>query len=149
MKKLLYATVNAFIGLVFIAGCAPMNIPTQSPASTINISQRENNPSPPNITAPVQGGMTVHIDPNTGKFLSELTPDSEPLTISPEIQNAMSTSSEGLTEQVNPVKGGGVIMDLQGRFQSPLIIHQNTKKEIKIQHLEEIKHSHPKTTERQ
>lgn len=126
-----------------------MNVSSQSSATSVNVSQRENSKIAPNNAAPIQGGMTVHIDPVTGKFLSEPTPDSEPLVITPEIENAMSTSSEGLVEQVNPVKGGGVIMDLRGRFQSPLIIHQNTKKEIKIQHLEEIKHTYPKTTEQQ
>lgn len=149
MKIVLYATVNALIGVVFTAGCAPMSVPTQPTAPSVNVSQREDDKKSPNRAAPTQGGMTVHIDPVTGRFLSEPTPDSEPLVITPEIENAMSTSSEGLVEQVNPVKGGGVIMDLRGRFQSPLIIHQNTKKEIKIQHLEEIKHTHPKTTGQQ
>jgi hypothetical protein len=49
--------------------------------------------------------------------------------------DALSTSSEGLVETLSPVPGGGVKVDLQGRFRSPLIATQDAEGKITIQHL--------------
>jgi len=38
---------------------------------------------------------------------------------------ALSTSSEGLVEEKSPVQGGGVMVDLQGRFQNALTIEKD------------------------
>ena len=58
--------------------------------------------------------------------------------ITPEMQNATSTSSEGLVEEISPVPGGGVMIDLKGRFQSPLIITQDPAGKQKNRHLNDL-----------
>ena len=60
-------------------------------------------------------GMKVYRDPETGEFL-----DSPPEEIPAEIQRAdeetISTSHEGLEQREVDKPGGGVMMDLKGRF---------------------------------
>src|SRR5262245_60365359 len=65
-------------------------------------------------------GMMIYLDPQTGAVLSAPAPGTVPLPLTPELQNALSTSHQGLVEVPNPVPGGGFKLDLQGRFQSPL-----------------------------
>lgn len=59
-------------------------------------------------------GMTVHIDPKTGK-VTPPPPGGEPPQSQSE-KDATSTSGEGLKEQ--PIPGGGYKLDLKGRFQN-------------------------------
>ena len=65
-------------------------------------------------------GYKVHIDPVTGKITSpppgQVAPEQ-----SAELQNSLSTSSEGLVEVQSPVAGGGIILDLKGRFQDAMV----------------------------
>lgn len=82
--------------------------------------------------------MSVYIDPQTGEFIPEPKPGQNALEITPEMQNAASTSSEGLVEEKSPVPGGGVMIDLKGRFQSPLIINQDPNGKQKTQHLNDL-----------
>ena len=89
-------------------------------------------------------GMTVHIDPKTGAFLEEPVPGQTPLLLSPQLQNTFSTSHEGLVEMPSSEPGGGVKLDLQGRFQSPLIGTINADGKVKIQHPDERPGSHDK-----
>lgn len=103
---------------VCLLGCSPMTTSTQS--------------------ASHQNGMSVYIDPQTGKFLSAPAPGQEILTINSEMQNATSTSSEGLIEEKSPIPGGGIMMDLKGRFQSPLVITQDPSGKLQSQHLNDI-----------
>src|SRR5262245_57755342 len=67
-------------------------------------------------------GMTVHVDPQTGALRREPAAGTAPLQLSPQLQNALSTSHQGLVETPSPVPGGGIKVDLQGRFQSPLMV---------------------------
>jgi hypothetical protein len=43
---------------------------------------------------------------------------------------ALSTSSEGLVEEKSPVSGGGVMVDLQGRFQNAMTLEQDANGNI-------------------
>lgn len=62
-------------------------------------------------TAPA---MRVYVDPKTGAILHE-----PPQQIAPEeLPTPASQSGEGLVER--PAPGGGVMIDLQGRFMSPI-----------------------------
>ena len=55
----------------------------------------------------------LHIDPATGEFVAE------PLSGVPlETSDLHGTSSDGLVEEPSPVAGGGVMVNLRGRFQS-------------------------------
>ena len=81
--------------------------------------------------------MTVYVDPQTGMFLKEPAPGHVPLQLSPELQNALSTSHEGLVESQSGMPGHGVKVDLQGRFQSPLFITLDDDGKANMQHLHE------------
>jgi hypothetical protein len=82
-------------------------------------------------------GLTIHIDPQTGAILSAPGPSSVPLQLSPQLRNALSTSHEGLVAVPSSVPGGGVKVDLQGRFRSPLIATVGADGRLKTQHLGE------------
>ena len=82
--------------------------------------------------------MTVYIDRQTGALLPGPTPDTVPLQLPPEMQNALSTSDQGLVEVQSSEPGGGVKVYLHGRFQSPLFAITDANGKVKIQHLHEI-----------
>ena len=84
-----------------------------------------------------QPGMTVHINPETGAILKEPAPGTVPLQLSPQERNAMSRSQEGLVSVPSTVPGGGVTVDLQGRFRSPLIATVGPDGKVRMQHLGE------------
>lgn len=90
-------------------------------------------------------GMTVYIDRRTGVLLPGPTPDTIPLQLTPEMQNALSTSDQGLVEVQSSEPGGGVTVYLQGRFQSPLFAITDANGKVKIQHL----HETPGTNDKQ
>lgn len=117
MKGLLVAVACVALG-------APLAFAQGQPAPT--------GPTPASAAAP---GMTIHIDPQTGTILEGPAPGSVPLQMTPELQNALSTSHQGLVEAPSSVPGGGVIVDLQGRFQSPLVGTIDPSGKLKIQHL--------------
>jgi hypothetical protein len=89
-------------------------------------------------------GMTVHIDPKTGAILKEAAPGSVPLQLTPQLRNALSTSHQGLVEEPSTVPGGGVKLDLQGRFQNPVIVTTDADGKVKLQHL----HPTPEPTDK-
>jgi hypothetical protein len=99
--------------------------------------------SKPSMAAPARAdvapskaapGMNVYIDPQTGAFLSEPAPGAPPLELSPAERDALSTSHQGLVEVPSPVPGGGVKLDLQGRFQSPLMGTVGPDGNVTMQH---------------
>lgn len=65
-------------------------------------------------------GYTVFIDPVTGKIVPQPT-GPLPLELTEELQNSLSTSSEGLVEIPSPVPGGGTMVRLNGRFQDAMV----------------------------
>jgi hypothetical protein len=72
----------------------------------------------PNKTNVTISRLGVRIDPATGKpFLGNVP-------LSPELENAISTSSEGLQEVPSP--GGGTMVDLQGRFRTIIAVKITT-----------------------
>ena len=88
------------------------------------------------------GGLRVYIDPQTGAIRQTPFPGSAPLQLTPREQNALSTSHEGLVEVPSALPGGGVKLDLQGRFQSPLIATIDATGKVKMQHLGEQHGTH-------
>jgi predicted RecA/RadA family phage recombinase len=58
-------------------------------------------------------GFKVYKDPVTGEFTA---PPSEQAT--PSLKVPAAPTAEGLVEQPSPVPGGGVSLDLEGRFES-------------------------------
>ena len=63
------------------------------------------------LAAPGRAGQWINVDPQTGKRIAGPAPAAA-MALPP----AFSTSHQGLVEQAAP--GGGVMIDLQGRFRS-------------------------------
>jgi hypothetical protein len=61
-------------------------------------------------------GQTVHLDPATGKIID--TPPASIRALQEEMGAALSTSDAGLVIENSPVQGGGIMVNLQGRFQN-------------------------------
>jgi len=95
----------------------------------------------PAVSPQGAAGMTVYIDPQTGAILSAPAPGTVPLQVTPELRNALSTSHQGLVQVPSSVPGGGVKLDLQGRFQSPLIVATDADGTVKMRHLGEVHES--------
>jgi hypothetical protein len=86
-------------------------------------------------------GMIIHIDPQTGQLRKTPAPGTVPLQLNPQERNAFSTSHQGLVQVPSLVPGGGVRLDLQGRFQSPLVVTIDSEGKLKMQHLGEPRES--------
>jgi hypothetical protein len=67
-------------------------------------------------------GMMIYIDPRTGAIVPNPVPGTVPLQLTPQLRESLSTSQQGLIEVPSAVPGGGVRVDLKGRFQHPLIV---------------------------
>ncbi len=82
-------------------------------------------------------GMRAYLDPVTGEF--GVPPSWEEEALGTEALVApgapASTSDAGLVETPSPVPGGGVMVDLQGRFQSPLVATIGTDGKMTMRHL--------------
>ena len=91
--------------------------------------------NPGQVADSAQGspGMRVYVDPATGEFGA---PPSwaarRPESLAPEA--AYSTSDVGLVETPSAVPGGGVMVDLQGRFRSPVIAAMDADGRVTMQH---------------
>jgi hypothetical protein len=95
-------------------------------------------PAAPGGESPSGGsGMVIYVDPQTGAILRQPAPGAAPLLLSPQQQNALSTSHQGLVEVPSSVPGGGVKVDLQGRFRSPVIGTIGADGQLRLQHLPE------------
>ena len=105
--------------------------PSGPPASGTSVSQ----PAAQQPGAAPQGGMIIYIDPQTGAVRQDPAPGTVPLQLSPQERNAFGTSHEGLVQAPSAQPGGGVKLDLQGRFQSPLIGTIDGDGQLKTQHL--------------
>lgn len=70
-------------------------------------------------TAEAQQQTRAYIDPETGELVSP--PEQETPAASRSVQpSAFSISPETMEEASSPVPGGGVMIDLKGRFQNPV-----------------------------
>jgi hypothetical protein len=78
--------------------------------------------------------MTIHLDPQTGQPTREAT-EAMPLQLAPDEEKRFSTSHSGLVESLSPVAGGGVLVDLQGRFHSPLTATIDATGKVRIEHM--------------
>ena len=116
---------------LFAVGCSFV---MSSVATAQSPSGAEPAAAPAAVPAVVPG-MTIHVDPKTGAILKEPAPGSVPLELTPQLRNALSTSHQGLVEEASPVPGGGITVDLQGRFQSPLMMTIDGNGKVRMQHL--------------
>jgi hypothetical protein len=70
--------------------------------------------------AAAHAGYRAFIDPATGGLTAHPTSIGA-VGLDKDVANALSTSSEGLREEPSPVPGGGVMVDLRGRFRNATI----------------------------
>ncbi|MDQ3776921.1 MAG: hypothetical protein M3461_22520 [Pseudomonadota bacterium] len=70
----------------------------------------------PGLSNAPQAGFKAYVDPVTGETLEHPDDAMPPL----ELDATHSTSARGLREIVSPEPGGGVSVDLEGRFRVPL-----------------------------
>jgi hypothetical protein len=130
-------------GLLTAAACfsmaAPPVFPEESePVSSGQMEASAPQPPPEGAIGGRAAGMMIYIDPQTGAILKEPAPGTMPLQLTPALQNAISTSHQGLVEVPSAVPGGGVKVDLRGRFQSPLLVTIDANGKARMQHLDEI-----------
>jgi hypothetical protein len=92
----------------------------------------------PNAASEGGAGMKVYTDPKTGAIIPEPAPGGETLVFTPQLQESFSTSSEGLVQIPSSNPGGGVKLDLQGRFQSPLIATFDADGKLRMEHLGQL-----------
>ena len=124
-KRLLLFLI--FISLSFtLQGTVSSGEPESVVIQTSNNNDTESEGGAKKDTSVPEGppAMKVYIDPETGEFLEgppEIVPEELPI----EEKEAVSTSPEGLEEVESDIPGGGVMIDLKGRFRS----HQNAVKD--------------------
>lgn len=76
--------------------------------------QAQEAPVEPSLLPPGVSGQRVYLDPTTGRLLAEPPPGTPVLRLTERELSWLSTSHDGLEQQVRP--GGGFWLDLQGRF---------------------------------
>ena len=89
----------------------------------------------PRIAAAGEPSMTIYQDPTTGQFVPP--PDSPPGGRAVPLSTpsaGSSTSHTGLVERPSVVPGGGVVIDLQSRFRSPLTATVDADGKVTIHH---------------
>jgi len=91
------------------------------------VSTRAEEPQPAGEPAPAAGGMKAYADPQTGALLPAPPAGARPEPASPEF----SQSAVGLREE--PAPGGGVMVDLQGRFQSAMVATVGADGSVRIE----------------
>jgi len=107
MKRLLPLTLAAAVVCVVGAAIVISTVQADKPAVMAGDDAATVN----------SAGYIVHFDPATGKVAAP-SATSTPIAFDEEWRNALSTSSEGLQVVPSPVKGGGIMVDLQGRFRN-------------------------------
>ena len=86
-------------------------------------------------------GYVVYIDPATGKF-TDSPQNASPIVFDAELQNALSTSSRGLRAEPNPGPGGGMRVDLQGRFQNVMFAVVDSDGHVRTSCVSSLPHAH-------
>lgn len=115
--------------LAFCFQCTKADSPTSAEKATATTGsvpavQVPEKTDPAGTTAP--NAQKAYVDPQTGELISKPMQDTPAAndTLKP---SALDTSTEELQEQVSTVPGGGVMIDLKGKFRNPLkaTINQN------------------------
>ena len=114
--------IIVFAGML-CAGCASSGVfPASSPSETSLTTA-----GPPSSA---HAGVRVYKDPRTGEFTQ---PSSTDTSTTASVARSFSRSHEGLAEVLNTeVLGGGVKMDLQGRFRSHFIATKDADGKLSV-----------------
>jgi hypothetical protein len=116
-KPLLICLIILFISVNFQPVLFAQDTQTNSEVSetATDESNPENIETEPTSPPAGSSGMKVYIDPETGEFLDS-PPEKLPSEMPEAAEEAISTSHEGLEIIEVDKPGGGVMMDLKGRF---------------------------------
>lgn len=107
MKRVPLA-VGSFLLLLAIAGSAAAQVGAKGVKTA------------PTRTTAAGPGLIAFVDLKTGQLVEPSPEDAALLARSAELRRGLNDSFEGLTEVTLP-GGGGVLVDLQGRFQTSLV----------------------------
>jgi hypothetical protein len=139
-KEVVHTLLTSLLGFAacFVFAARPA-FPGEDPPGQTQAGSATSIPQPsaerPATVPEGASGMKGYIDPQTGAIRPDPAPGTVPLQLTPEERNAASTSHEGLVQVPSSVPGGGVKLDLQGRFQSPLIGTIGPDGKLRMQHL--------------
>lgn len=128
-EALLAPLVGPIVMLVaaICAGCA-----SQGTSPALDTSQAASAEPPSAHTSPAPdraAGMRVYKDPRTGEITGTPPPASPP----PPVEQSFHRSHEGLVAVPNTaVPGGGVKVDLQGRFRSHFIATKDAEGNVSV-----------------
>lgn len=143
MKQLVFQRHVALTALlvVFVGGCAAN---MAAPLGVIDLTTNPEQPQPrfdaarssdaatPNIASTgVASGLVVHIDPITVEFLSE--PPTNGVTPQ-KAEAATKVPAPQFDVVPSPTPGGGVMIDLQGHFQTPLVATIDADGKVTVKH---------------
>jgi hypothetical protein len=127
--------------VVFVGGCAAnmaAPIAVEEPATSPERAQplfdaaRTAEAAKPSASASKgDPGIVVHIDPTTGEFLPE--PPADGVT-PPRAADAAKAPVPQFQEVSSPIPGGGVMIDLQGQFQTPLVATIDADGKVTVKH---------------
>jgi hypothetical protein len=79
-------------------------------------------------------GMVVHIDPKTGRIISPPSAGVLPGQFPPPLDTTRKLSPEP-SETISPLPGGGVSIQLDDRFMSPLTATIDADSKLKLEHI--------------
>jgi len=108
MKKLVFVALGAVLAVTVTA--SDRRVDDSSVLASVDARAA--------VTAPAGIGMVAHLDPSTG-LPAEPGPDAMSELLAAQQFNQ---SAEGLVETASSVAGGGVVVDLQGRFQNSMMV---------------------------
>jgi len=119
--KLAFVTISTLFACLLIS-CTEQNVSSGDMIEDVQ----------PPLTQEQQG-MKIYLDPVTGKPSIPPTGAAVAGTTSPAVSSSLNTSTQGLVEQ--PAPGGGMMLDLKGRFQSSTKATVGKDGSIVIEHL--------------
>src|SRR5262245_41476983 len=122
MHRRYLGVASLLLSLAAVAGWVRTTRPAENPPSAARMNSAVANvPATPPDTgspmtnAPGNAGRKIFVDPVTGKLVPPPRPAAP---VPPPLEDALSTSGEGLREAPGKTRGGGIKIDLQGRFRS-------------------------------
>jgi len=116
--------------LSFTAGCSgQVSERTNSESQAYKVESRTEQTAETTEKAP---GLVVHIDPKTGQIISPPA-GAVPGQLPRPLDTTQKPPSE-LRETLSPVPGGGVVIDLDDRFMTPLTATVDAEGKVRIEH---------------
>ena len=132
-------SLTAFM-VVFVGGCAAnmaAPIAGDEVANSSELAQprfhaaRTSQPANPSASdSKAAPGLVVHIDPTTGEFLPEPPADG----VTTQAADAAKAPVPQLKAVPSPTLGGGIMVDLQGQFQMPLVATIDAAGKVTMKH---------------